>query len=217
MLKSLALFTYLASLVSQPTPSLENEQVYSPFSVDYAAVTEAPVESFTALGGAVSLTASVTLVEGRSVAYRAPEYALPMDWDLVDQERWGRPHHDYPALDVQVPTGTPVFAIREGNIGRVAGSDGACGGTINLSTDFGQIMYCHLSKLVVRSGDWVETGQLIGYSGGRPGSYGAGSSSVAHLHVGLVRNGQTVCIQPLLVSLAKGKNPDFSITTRCSN
>lgn len=46
-------------------------------------------------------------------------------------------------------------------------------------------LYAHLSGSLVSAGQRVETGALIGYSGGIPGYNGSGYSKGAHLHVGL--------------------------------
>jgi len=46
-------------------------------------------------------------------------------------------------------------------------------------------IYSHLSASIVHSGEKVETGQVIGYSGGYPGVFGSGYSTGPHLHVGL--------------------------------
>ncbi len=46
-------------------------------------------------------------------------------------------------------------------------------------------LYAHLSSSRVKAGDTVETGQVIGLSGGQPGSPGAGYSTGPHLHLGV--------------------------------
>ncbi len=46
-------------------------------------------------------------------------------------------------------------------------------------------IYAHLSASIVKSGQTVTTGQIIGYSGGMPGTDGSGYSTGPHLHVGL--------------------------------
>jgi murein DD-endopeptidase MepM/ murein hydrolase activator NlpD len=46
-------------------------------------------------------------------------------------------------------------------------------------------IYGHLSGSLVGKGQTVTTGQLIGYSGGTPGTSGAGYSTGPHLHLGL--------------------------------
>lgn len=46
-------------------------------------------------------------------------------------------------------------------------------------------LYAHLSAIIVQTGQSVETGDIIGYSGGQPGVNGSGYSTGPHLHVGL--------------------------------
>lgn len=46
-------------------------------------------------------------------------------------------------------------------------------------------IYSHLSATIVTPGQTVQTGQVIGYSGGTPGLYGSGYSTGPHLHIGL--------------------------------
>jgi len=163
-------------------------------------------------GSIVILLGGDTDVAVRSV----PNFALPVDWDIVDPNLWGQPHHNYPAADIKAPVGTPVFAVREGRVTTATANDGgACGGAVSLSTDIGSILTCHLSQVVVQYGEMVTTGQLIGLSGGKPGTKGAGSSTTPHVHVQIMRNGRLVCPQPLFVSLIQGQEPDLSTTTRC--
>lgn len=95
----------------------------------------------------------------------------------------GRPHN---GLDVAAPTGTLVYAAQDGRVARVDNNDRSSwrkyqyGKYIlvehgnNLST-----LYAHLSKQLVREGDLVKRGGIIGYIG-RTG-YATGS----HLHFGL--------------------------------
>lgn len=87
-----------------------------------------------------------------------------------------QPHHDYPAVDLMMPSGTPVFAITAGQVVRTtlfnanwwtAGCDGGnppvgcatCGMGITIQADNGlRATYCHNSVLLVIGGDHVTVG-----------------------------------------------------------
>ena len=84
------------------------------------------------------------------------------------------------ALDIAAPMGTPVLAIHAGTIGSrigaIGSSDSALAGLrANLTGANGvSAYYAHLSRLVVRAGQRVVAGQVLGYSGAANG--------VEHLH-----------------------------------
>lgn len=82
------------------------------------------------------------------------------------------------AVDIAVPKGTPVYAIANGTIGSQIGAQGGgrfAGLRLHLVTGDNEFFYGHLSKLVVKAGEQVHVGQLLGYSGEANG--------VAHLHL----------------------------------
>lgn len=83
------------------------------------------------------------------------------------------------AVDLDVPAGTPVFAKDAGVIGDQIGSldsnDPKMQGLrLHLVTGDNEFYYAHLSKIVVKAGEHVADGQLLGYTGKANG--------VAHLH-----------------------------------
>jgi murein DD-endopeptidase MepM/ murein hydrolase activator NlpD len=83
------------------------------------------------------------------------------------------------AVDIAVPTGTPVYAVADGTIGDQIGSLDSTdphleGLRVHLVTGDNEFYYAHLSQLVVQPGEHVQKGQLIGYSGEANG--------VQHLH-----------------------------------
>lgn len=215
LLKIPILFLYLSSLFSAPIPQYETAPIIQ-------VVLEAPT-TINALAGIDYSTLPytykpdiLTVLADAEVVKVSADFSLPLDYDSVDIKAWSRPHHDYPALDVVTPVGSPVYAITAGIVVAATGNNGeACGGQVQLKTDVGQFMYCHLSKVVVKYGDVVEPGQLVAYSGGRPGAYGAGDSTTPHVHIGLIRSGKTVCPQPLMVSIVNGLDPDISNSTKC--
>lgn len=145
-------------------------------------------------------------------------WTLPLD--EVDADRAARPHHDYPAWDYGIPVGTPIYAMTAGDVVFATADDGKkCGGTVSMRTADGalQIAHCHLSDVLVATGDQVQPGDLLGLSGGQPGAPGAGNTFGPHLHLQMRRDGQLVCPQAQLVALGQGValNADALPTTDC--
>lgn len=60
-------------------------------------------------------------------------------------------------------------------------------------------IYAHLSATTVKKGDVLNTGDVIGYSGGMPRVFGSGYSTGPHLHVGLFAS-QGVSVQQFVTS-----------------
>lgn len=89
-------------------------------------------------------------------------------------------------VDIPAVTGTPVRAVASGRIVR-AGWGGGYGNLIEV--DHGQGLrtrYAHLSKILIKNGQRVEPGQLIGHVGS------TGLSTGPHLHYEVWRNGKAV-------------------------
>jgi murein DD-endopeptidase MepM/ murein hydrolase activator NlpD len=126
----------------------------------------------------------------------AAPYAFVLPKTSIQYESWlTKPHHDYPAADVPVGTGTPFYAVTSGSATRV--SDSRCGNGIVLAGQDGvTYTYCHASSLVAANGA-VSVGQLLGYSGS------TGSATGPHLHFQL-RFGVLRCPQTFLDALWKG-------------
>ena len=106
------------------------------------------------------------------------------------------------------PIGTPAFAVVAGTIttataaGIYPSDPNRCGTTVVLAgIDGATYTYCHLSQLAVRPGQTVTEGTIIGFTGGAPGSAGAGNTTGPHLHLGIAVGGVSVCPQPLLLAI----------------
>lgn len=126
-----------------------------------------------------------------------------------------------PAVDLAGPTGAPVYAVASGRItssrdiaGPLAsdsyrgdGPYGSFGRMITLQTDGGaHVLYAHLSRRSVSTGQRVAGGSTIGYSGN------TGNSSGPHLHFGAtngpyawLRRGGTVKYDNTPAVLHKGE------------
>lgn len=86
-------------------------------------------------------------------------------------------HRMHSGTDLAAPMGTPVLAAYEGEVA-VADSLGGYGLTVIVRHEAGtqESRYGHLSEILVRVGDWIEQGTVIG----RVGS--TGMSTGPHLH-----------------------------------
>lgn len=82
--------------------------------------------------------------------------------------------------------GKVVFADLDGDSGAVVRIDGT-GKHAGLRAGYG-----HMSSIDVKVGDPVSMGTPIGKSGGRPGTWGAGSSENPHLHYTVKLNGSFI-------------------------
>jgi murein DD-endopeptidase MepM/ murein hydrolase activator NlpD len=91
-------------------------------------------------------------------------------------------------IDLAAPVGTPVYAARAGQVSIAGWSRFGYG--LHVIIDHGEsheTLYAHMSRIVVRPGQWVDRGELIGYVGS------TGWSTGPHLHFelrvgGVVRN-----------------------------
>ncbi len=123
---------------------------------------------------------------------------LDADYTITCRQYYssGKVHN---AIDYGCPKGTPVYAAESGTVithdggfgdGYIGSTaNGGWGNYIDITHENGyQTRYAHLTtgSFVVKSGETVERGQLIGYSGN------SGNSSGPHLHFGLYLNGSKV-------------------------
>lgn len=102
-----------------------------------------------------------------------------------DPNNPGQPDgHD--GIDIGVPAGTRLYAVDSGNVVK-AHESGNAGYHVVIDHGNGIFTeYMHLSKFMVKAGDKVKAGDTIGFTGGIRGTVGAGNSTGAHLHFGVI-------------------------------
>lgn len=91
-------------------------------------------------------------------------------------------------LDFSAPIGTPIYATGDGTISeaKTRGSSGY-GKYVEINHGFGyETLYGHMSRIVVRRGQHVKRGDIIGYVGN------SGRSTAPHLHYEVIRNGSKI-------------------------
>lgn len=142
------------------------------------------------------------------------DYSLPVDRRWYDEQPvwFSKPHHTYPASDLPVPEGTPIYAMHAGTV--VDGPDEACGkGVIVQGDDGATYIYCHGSDggdvEGARIGDKVKAGQLIMHSS-YTGNVRPPGPDGTHLHLGIEKGGSKRCPQPLFKGIAEGSPPDIN-------
>lgn len=108
---------------------------------------------------------------------------------------------EHPGTDLPTPVGTPVRAAAGGYVawnrtGKQYGNYIMVIHPNGIAT-----IYAHLSAFVAKPDSYIERGDVIGYSGGRPGDQGAGLSTGAHLHFEVRQDGIPVNPEPFLPDL----------------
>jgi murein DD-endopeptidase MepM/ murein hydrolase activator NlpD len=138
---------------------------------------------------------------------KAIDTSISFEWPVSSRYITARFHDpNYPfrnvfehnAIDIRASYGTPVKAASSGYVGRARRCTlSSCYAYIllvhtgNLSTVYG-----HLSKILVEDDQYVNKGEVIAYSGGTPGTVGAGPFVTgAHLHFETRLNG--IPVDPL--------------------
>lgn len=96
---------------------------------------------------------------------------------------------EHSGLDIAVPQGTAIEAAAPGYVawakkGNMYGNYVMIVHANGLAT-----LYAHMSRIDVHQDEYIARGQVIGLSGGRPGTAGAGFSTGPHVHFEVRVNG----------------------------
>ena len=90
-------------------------------------------------------------------------------------------------VDLSAPQGTPIYAAKSGKVTTTAYQAGGAGYYVSINHGDGfSSVYMHMTHYIVKPGDYVNAGQVIGYVGSTGGSTGP------HLHFGIAYNGTYV-------------------------
>lgn len=90
-------------------------------------------------------------------------------------------------MDFSAPKGTPIYATGNGKIEYAKRSGRGFGNHVKIDHGFGyKTVYAHMEKFIVRKGQKVKRGDLIGYVGN------SGTSTAPHLHYEVIKGKKKV-------------------------
>jgi murein DD-endopeptidase MepM/ murein hydrolase activator NlpD len=90
-------------------------------------------------------------------------------------------------IDFTAPIGTPIYATGDGVVERLKGKMSGYGKVMIIDHGYGyESLYAHMSKIIVKPGEKVKRGQVIGYVGN------TGRSTGPHLHYEIRKEGRPV-------------------------
>lgn len=108
---------------------------------------------------------------------------------------------EHTGLDIAVPQGTPLEAAAPGYVAWARQGQTSGNYVVILHADGLSTYYGHMSRLDVKADQYVTRGQIIGLSGGRPGTPGAGFSTGPHVHFEVRKGGIPVNPMSYLVDV----------------
>ena len=90
-------------------------------------------------------------------------------------------------MDFSAITGTPIYATGDGRISRADARAVGFGNHVRIDHGFGYVsIYAHMDKIIVKRGNRVKRGDLIGYVGN------TGRSVAPHLHYEIVKDSRKI-------------------------
>jgi murein DD-endopeptidase MepM/ murein hydrolase activator NlpD len=90
-------------------------------------------------------------------------------------------------IDFSAPIGTPIYATGDGTVESLKTKMSGYGKVVMINHGFGyETLYAHMSKIIVRPGQKVKRGEIIGYVGN------SGRSTGPHLHYEVRKNDKPI-------------------------
>ena len=120
--------------------------------------------------------------------YKKPTTHFPTNSHNVSSSYGDRSRGDFhTGIDLCGNKGDNIYAYKSGTVIKTQYSNKSYGNMILLQhSDGTQTRYAHLSSIVVSNGQYVNSGQVIGYMGS------TGNSTGNHLHFEIIVNGNTI-------------------------
>jgi murein DD-endopeptidase MepM/ murein hydrolase activator NlpD len=146
--------------------------------------------------------AKIAALEGKELEFNDGGLIWPVPKNVItayfhDPDYPFRHIFEHPAIDIRAGQGTTLKAAASGYVARTKyGSNGGYGYIMIIHGDGLSTVYGHVSRINVTEDEYVVQGQVIGRTGGMPGTDGAGSLTTGpHLHFEVRLNG--IPVDPL--------------------
>jgi len=116
----------------------------------------------------------------------------------------GNASRNHMGVDLGVPSGTPIYCPADGEVLKSKNAGGKCGGFLKIRHFNGYVTkYCHLTNFnIVKKGQKVIKGQLVGKTGGGKNDPYRGNSMGPHLHYEVLRGNDHVDPQRVHTTLS---------------
>ncbi|MCK9185985.1 peptidoglycan DD-metalloendopeptidase family protein [Candidatus Gracilibacteria bacterium] len=126
-----------------------------------------------------------------------------LSWPVLPEKGISAYYHDsayattfgvaHQAVDIPVYQGSPVHAPADGVVYKTKDNGYGYSYVILAHANGYSTVYGHVSEILVEEGDQIVQGQILGLSGGMPGTKGAGYMTTGpHLHFELLKDGSHI-------------------------